>query len=80
MTKEHYDRPWVGPPAPRRHVLVGKFIEPPFSVFDATSVRWQARRAEWLSLGIRPALAKSATVADLGAATNPRAFVWRKRA
>lgn len=30
-----------------------RFIEPPFSIIDARSGRWQARKRDWLELGIK---------------------------
>lgn len=29
------------------------FIEPPFSILDATSARWQQRKKKWLAMGIK---------------------------
>lgn len=37
----------------KKLVLRDKFIEPPFSVLDGRNGNWQARKAEWLKLGIR---------------------------
>lgn len=38
--------------------LVKKFGLPPFSIFDARSGDWQARKAYWLSLGIKSELGR----------------------
>ena len=38
--------------------LLTKFIEPPFSVLDTRSGRWQDRKRAWLSLGIQSELGR----------------------
>jgi len=34
--------------------LARKFVFPPFSVLDARQGEWQARKAAWIALGIKP--------------------------
>lgn len=45
----------AGPAGPRteRPSLADRFVVPPFSVLDARQGYWQARKAQWLGLGIR---------------------------
>lgn len=47
--------------------LITKFVEPPFSVLDTRSGRWQERRRSWLSLGMQSELGRGAQALATGA-------------
>lgn len=47
------DAPQEGESENRSGNLIADFGEPPFSVFDTTSGRWQRRKAAWIALGIK---------------------------
>lgn len=44
-----------------------RFIEPPFTALDTKSGRWQERKRDWLSLGIRPEMGRAADLLQTGA-------------
>ena len=44
--------------------LVQRFIEPPFSVLNARSLRWQERKRTWLNRGIRSELGRTVETYD----------------
>ena len=46
-------------PEPKTRLLTERFLVPPFSVLDARQGYWQARKREWLALGIRGELGRT---------------------
>ena len=42
--------------------LVDKYIEPPFSVIDAKTGRWKARKQKWLDIGIKSEVGRDVKV------------------
>lgn len=52
--------------------LSTRFVEPPFSVLDTRSGRWQDRRRSWLSLGIKSELGRGADLLALAPAEGAR--------
>ncbi len=49
--------------------LMDRYIEPPFSVIDAKSGRWQARKNQWKELGIKSEVGRDVVVLP-GASNN----------
>ena len=53
------------PPKPTHLTLADRFLVPPFSVLDARAGYWQARKRDWLLLGIQPEVGAGREVAYL---------------
>jgi hypothetical protein len=59
--------------------LADRFLVPPFSVLDARSGLWQARKREWLRLGIKSEVGRGGGEVGLGATPDEGAG-WAKNA
>ena len=49
----------------KSNLLKDRFSEPPFTVLDAKSDRWQKRKRKWKALGIQSELGRDATAYSL---------------
>ena len=53
--------------------LTDKWLEPPFSVLNAGSDRWQSRKRDWISLGIQSELGRGENALGLSGEANEAA-------
>lgn len=53
---------------PARGIVASRYIEPPFSVFDARSGDWQERKRAWISLGIKSEVGRDSDLTYRGTA------------
>jgi DNA modification methylase len=56
---------------PKSITLAERFGIPPFSVFDARQGYWQARKREWIALGIRGEVGRGANIVPNGSNRPP---------
>ncbi len=59
--------------------LAERFIIPPFSILDAKQGRWQERKKEWLSLGIKSEEGRDKEITYSHSAQNPAIYEVRNR-
>ena len=59
--------------------LSDRFIIPPFSILDSKSGRWQERKNEWLSLGIKSEIGRGENLTFSNSAQPPRIYEIRNK-